>query len=55
MIVFLIIMFVTAAGEILDSPDAPPQQSDHDSDSSVFDAIKSPTSHTSIDQLEQVT
>ncbi|XP_041971128.1 serine/threonine-protein kinase BRSK2 isoform X8 [Aricia agestis] len=42
-----------AAGEIPDSPETPQQQSDHDSDSSVFDAVKSPTSHTSIDQLDQ--
>ncbi|KAJ8706339.1 hypothetical protein PYW08_010965 [Mythimna loreyi] len=42
-----------AAGEIPDSPETPHQQSDHDSDSSVFDTIKSPTSHTSIDQLDQ--
>ncbi|XP_026322563.1 serine/threonine-protein kinase BRSK2 [Hyposmocoma kahamanoa] len=42
-----------AAGEIPDSPEAPQHQSDHDSDSSVFDTIKSPTSHTSIDQLDQ--
>ncbi|XP_026483520.1 serine/threonine-protein kinase BRSK2 [Vanessa tameamea] len=41
------------AAEILDSPETPHQQSDHDSDSSVFDAVKSPTSHTSIDQLDQ--
>ncbi|KAL0858828.1 hypothetical protein ABMA27_011286 [Loxostege sticticalis] len=42
-----------AAGEIPDSPETPHQQSDHDSDSSVFDTVKSPTSHTSIDQLDQ--
>lgn len=39
--------------EIPDSPETPQHQSDHDSDSSVFDAVKSPTSHTSIDQLDQ--
>ncbi|CAH0699515.1 unnamed protein product [Spodoptera exigua] len=42
-----------AASEIPDSPETPHQQSDHDSDSSVFDTVKSPTSHTSIDQLDQ--
>ncbi|XP_052748984.1 serine/threonine-protein kinase BRSK1 isoform X2 [Galleria mellonella] len=42
-----------AVGEIPDSPETPHQQSDHDSDSSVFDTVKSPTSHTSIDQLDQ--
>ncbi|XP_045771070.1 serine/threonine-protein kinase BRSK2 isoform X1 [Maniola jurtina] len=41
------------AAEIPDSPETPHQQSDHDSDSSVFDTVKSPTSHTSIDQLDQ--
>ncbi|CAH2056144.1 unnamed protein product, partial [Iphiclides podalirius] len=41
-----------AAGEIPDSPDTPQQQSDHDSDSSVFDTVKSP-SRSSIDQLDQ--
>ncbi|CAB3252612.1 unnamed protein product [Arctia plantaginis] len=34
-------------------PETPHHQSDLDSDSSVFDTIKSPTSHTSIDQLDQ--
>ncbi|XP_068622148.1 serine/threonine-protein kinase BRSK2 [Battus philenor] len=38
-------------GELPDSPE-PPQQSDHDSDSSVFDNAKSP-SRSSMDQLEQ--
>ncbi|CAH2101787.1 unnamed protein product [Euphydryas editha] len=42
-----------AAADIPDSPETPHQQSDHDSDSSVFDTVKSPTSHTSIDQLDQ--
>ncbi|CAG9576964.1 unnamed protein product [Danaus chrysippus] len=42
-----------ASSEIPDSPETPHHQSDHDSDSSVFDAVKSPTSHTSIDQLDQ--
>ncbi|CAK1592907.1 unnamed protein product [Parnassius mnemosyne] len=41
-----------AAAEIPDSPDQPHQHSDHDSDSSVFDTVKSP-SRTSIDQLDQ--
>ncbi|XP_060808995.1 serine/threonine-protein kinase BRSK2 [Amyelois transitella] len=40
-----------AANEIPDSPETPHQQSDHDSDSSVFDTVKSPS--TSIDQLDQ--
>ncbi|XP_061381461.1 serine/threonine-protein kinase BRSK2 isoform X2 [Danaus plexippus] len=42
-----------ASSEIPDSPETPHHQSDHDSDSLVFDAVKSPTSHTSIDQLDQ--
>ncbi|XP_053621871.1 serine/threonine-protein kinase BRSK2 isoform X2 [Plodia interpunctella] len=42
-----------AATEIPDSPETPHQHSEHDSDSSVFDNVKSPTSHTSIDQLDQ--
>ncbi|CAH0712929.1 unnamed protein product, partial [Brenthis ino] len=42
-----------AASEVPDSPETPHQHSDQDSDSSVFDTVKSPTSHTSIDQLDQ--
>ncbi|KAG7295565.1 hypothetical protein JYU34_021806 [Plutella xylostella] len=42
-----------AASEIPDSPETPHQHSDHDSDCSVFDAVKSPTSHTSIDGVDQ--
>ncbi|CAH0404451.1 unnamed protein product [Chilo suppressalis] len=43
---------LSGTGEIPDSPETPHQQSDHDSDSSVFDTHKSP-SHASIEQLDQ--
>ncbi|XP_049883603.1 serine/threonine-protein kinase BRSK1, partial [Pectinophora gossypiella] len=42
-----------AGVEIPDSPEAGVAVSDQDSDSSVFEPGKTPTSHTSIDQLEQ--
>ncbi|GBP94413.1 hypothetical protein EVAR_65669_1 [Eumeta japonica] len=49
------------AGDVQRSPTFPPtsprfyflDSSDHDSDSSVFDTVKSPTSQTSIDAVEQ--
>ncbi|CAG9794533.1 unnamed protein product [Diatraea saccharalis] len=48
----LLLSTISGTGEIPDSPETPHQQSDHDSDSSVFDTHKSP-SHASIEQLDQ--